>query len=47
MSDILNLINDAIFVSLVNTTLQITLLIPYKDLGYRERYPIRRPAADI
>ena len=28
MSDILNLINDAIFVSLVNTTLQITLLIP-------------------
>ncbi|MFC1713917.1 M56 family metallopeptidase [Candidatus Poribacteria bacterium] len=28
MSDILNLVNDAIFVSLVNTTLQITLLIP-------------------
>jgi hypothetical protein len=28
MSNILNLINDAIFVSLVNTTLQITILIP-------------------
>ena len=27
MSDILNLINDVIFVSLVNTTLQMTLLI--------------------
>ena len=28
MSDILNLVNDAIFVSLVNTTLQMTILVP-------------------